>query len=135
MEGDTGINNPHGHLLGVDPKEEEVMSPAISSKANVFEHDQHGYDDRNINAMPYKKIWISGNDQTDVLFEQVYCDEDEVIDFLGGKYLLPRSHPKPCGMRGGEMKVSRGADELGGVGDEVKGGYNVEDKKIAEVSL
>ena len=91
MEGDTGINNPHGHLLGVDPKEEEVMSPAISSKANVFEHDQHGSDDCNINDMPHKKIRIVGNDQTDVLFEQVY-HEDKVVHFLGGKYLLPRSH-------------------------------------------
>ena len=91
MEGDTGINNPHGHLLGVDPKEEEVISPAISSQqANLFEHDQHGSDDRNINDMPYKKIWIVGNDPTDVLFEQVY-HEDKVINFLGGKYLLPRS--------------------------------------------
>ena len=91
MEGDTGINNPLGHLLGVDPKEEEVMSPAISSKANVFEHDQHGSDDCNINDMPHKKIRIVGNDQTDVLFEQVY-HEDKVVHFLGGKYLLPRSH-------------------------------------------
>ena len=77
-------------LLGVDPKEEEVMSPAISSNANIFEHDQYGSDDCNINHMPYKKIRIVGNDQTDVLFEQVY-HEDKVIDFLGGKYLLPRS--------------------------------------------
>ena len=90
MGGDTGINNPHGHLLGVDPKEEEVMSPAISSKVNVFEHDQYESYDCNINDMPYKKICIVGNDQTDVLFEQVY-HEDKVIDFLGGKYLLPRS--------------------------------------------
>ena len=90
MEGDTGINNPHGHLLGVDPKEEQVMSPAISSKANVFEHDQYESYDCNINDMPYKKICIVGNDQTDVLFEQVYL-EDKVIDFFGGKYLLPRS--------------------------------------------
>jgi hypothetical protein len=90
MEGDTGINNPHGHLLGVDPKEEEVMSPAICSKANVFEHDQYGSDDCNINDMPYKKIRIVGNAQTGVLFEQVYR-EDEIVNFLGGKYLLPRS--------------------------------------------
>ncbi|KAL3784268.1 hypothetical protein ACHAW5_005992, partial [Stephanodiscus triporus] len=126
MEGDTGINNPYGHLLGVDPKEEEVMSPAISSKANVFEHAQHGYDDRNINDMPYKKIRIVGNDQTAVLFEQVYRD-DEVVNFLGGKYLLPCSHPKPCGKRGGEMKASWAAGELGGVGDEVQEGYDIED--------
>ncbi|KAL3768373.1 hypothetical protein ACHAW5_005211 [Stephanodiscus triporus] len=77
-------------LLGVDPKEEEVMSPAISSKVNVFEHNQCGSDDCNISDMPYKKTRIVGNDQTDMLFEQVYRD-DEVNNFLGGKYLLPRS--------------------------------------------
>ena len=106
MGGDTGINNPHGHLLCVDPKEEEVMSPAISSNANVFEHDQYGSYDCNINNMPYKKIWIVGNDQTDVLFEQVY-HEDKVINFLGGKYLLPRScDATRSGFAGSENIVS-----------------------------
>ena len=102
------------------------MSPAISSKANVFEHDQYESYDCNINDMPYKKIWIVGNDQTDVLFEQVYR-EDEAIDFLGGKYLLPRSYSKSCGKQGGEMKAVWGAVELVGVGDEVQEGYDVED--------
>jgi hypothetical protein len=55
-----------------------------------------------INHMPYKKIRIVGNDQTDVLFEQVY-HEDKVIDFLGGKYLLPRSRD---GTRSGFAKGS-----------------------------
>ncbi len=95
MEGDTAINNPHGHFLGVDPKEEEVMLPAICSNANVFEHDQYESYDCNIKDMPYKKICIVGNDQTDVLFEQVYR-EDELINFLGGKYLLPRSRDATC---------------------------------------
>ncbi len=43
----------------------------------------------------YKKIRIAGNDQTHV-FIQVNRD-DEVIGFLGGKYLLPLSHLTPCG--------------------------------------
>ncbi|KAL3773551.1 hypothetical protein ACHAW5_006449 [Stephanodiscus triporus] len=107
--------------------QEEVTSSAISSKANLFEHNQHGLDDCNINDVPYKKIWIVGNDQTDVLFAQVYRHV-EVIDFLGGKYLLPRFHPKPCCVElEGEMKASWGADELGGVGDEVQEGYDFED--------
>ena len=133
MVGDKGINNPHGQLFGVDPKEEEVWPPAIGSKANDFEHAQHGSNDHNINDVPYKKIRIVGNDQTDV-FVQVYRD-DEVIDFLGGKHLQSLSHPKPCGERGGEMKAGWGADELGGAGDEVHRGYDLEDRKIAEVSL
>ena len=130
MVGDKGINNPHGQLFGVDPKEEEVWPPVISSKANDFDHAQHGSDDLNIT---YTKIRIVGNDQTNV-FVQVYPD-DEVINFLRGKYLLPLPHPKPCGEQGGEMKAGWAADELGGAGDEVKGGYDLEDRKIAEVSL
>ena len=129
MVGDKGINNPHGQLFGVDPKEEEVWPPVISSKANDFDHAQHGSDDLNIT---YTKIRIVGNDQTNV-FVQVYPD-DEVINFLRGKYLLPLPHPKPCGEQGGEMKAGWAADELGGAGDEVKGGYDLEDRKIAEVS-
>ena len=33
------------------------------------------------------------------------------------------------------MKAGWAADELGGAGDEVKGGYDLEDRKIMEVSL
>ncbi len=33
------------------------------------------------------------------------------------------------------MKAGWAADELGGAGDEVNGGYDLEDRKIAEVSL
>ena len=69
-----------------------------------------------------------------ILFVQVNRD-DEVIGFLGGKYLLPLSHPKPCEEQGGEMKAGWAADELGGAGDEVKGGYDLEYRKIVEVSL
>ena len=79
------------------------------------------------------KIKITGPEKT-ILFVQVNRD-DEIIGFLRGKYLLPPSHPKPCGERGGEMKAGWAADELGGAGDEVKGGYDLEDRKIMEVSL
>ena len=83
--------------------------------------------------MPSKKIRIVGNDQTNV-FHQVYRD-DEVIDFFQSKYHLPLSHRKPCGEQGGEMKAGWAADELAGAGDEVKGGYDLEDRKIVEVSI
>ena len=130
MVADKGINDPHGQLFVVDPKVEDVWHPAISSKANNFDHAQHGSDDLNIT---YTKIRIVGNDQTD-LFVQVYRD-DEIINFLRGKYLLPPSHLKPCGEQGGEMKAGWAADELGEAGDEVKGGYDLEDREIVEVSL
>ena len=134
MVEDKWINNPRGRqLFDVDPKEVEVWPPVISSKANNFEHaqDESGY--LNIKDMPSKKIRIVGNDQTNV-FHQVYRD-DEVIDFFQSKYHLPLSHRKPCGEQGGETKAGWAANELAGAGDEVKGGYDLEDRKIVEVSL
>ena len=111
--------------LPQDSSKKTASTDAIISMTTDIEEAQHGY--------KVLDIKITGSDKTN-LFVQVYRD-DEVIDFLGGKHLQSLSHPKPCGERGGEMKAGWGADELGGAGDEVHRGYDLEDRKIAEVSL